>query len=142
MEKSIRLELTENNKTDFALLHSLPGVGDVISMTILLEVGDISRFQSVGKFASYARCVESKLISNNKKKGRNNRKCGNRYLSWAFHEAAHTSLRYPAVKAFYDRKKRKTNGMIAIRAVAHKLVRAAYHVLKTKQPFDMERAFG
>lgn len=89
---------------NFALLHSLPGIGDVLSMTILLEVGDINRFSAVGNFASYSRCVESKLISNNKKKGKNNQKCGNRYLSWAFHEAAHYSLRYPEIKAFYEKK--------------------------------------
>ncbi len=111
-------------------------------MTVLLEIGNISRFDSVGDFSSYARCVESKCISNNKKKGQNNRKCGNRYLSWAFHEAAHHSLaHYPPIKVFYERKKRKTNGMIAIRAVAHKLPRACFHVLKKREAFNMALAF-
>lgn len=129
-------------RPDFDLVRSVPGIGKVLAMTVLLETGDINRFASVGNFASYARCVESKLMSNHKKKGQNNRKCGNRYLSWAFHEAAHHSLaHYPPIKAFYARKKRKSNGMIAIRAVAHKLARACYHVLKKREPFTMNLAF-
>lgn len=132
-----------NNKKDFGLIRTIPGIGEVLAMTILLEIGDIGRFSKVGQFASYARCVESKLVSNHKTKGKNNRKCGNRFLSWAFHEAAHHSLAfYPPVRDFYQRKKKKTNSIIAIRAVAHKLARACYHVLTQQQAFDMKRAFG
>ncbi|WP_188503323.1 transposase, partial [Lacimicrobium alkaliphilum] len=141
IERSLHQQVFKG-KEDFNLVRSIPGIGLVLGMTVLLEIGSITRFDSAGNFASYARCVESKLISNNKKKGKNNRKCGNRYLSWAFHEAAHHSLaHYPQIKAFYTRKKRKTNGMIAIRAVAHKLARACYHILNKREPFNMDLAF-
>ena len=136
--------LTKEFKKDkeFRLTKSLPGAGDILAMTILLELGDISRFKSVGDFSSYARCVESKKVSNFKKKGSNNRKCGNKYLSWAFHEAAHHArVHYPEVNKFFERKKRKSNAIIAIRAVAHKLARACFHVLNKQEPFDMTRAF-
>jgi len=93
----------------FRLAKSLPGVGDILAMSILLELGYIRRFKSVGNFSSYARCVESIKMSNFKKKGSNNRKCGNKYLSWVFHEAAHHARIFPPeVSNFFERKKGKT----------------------------------
>ena len=74
------------------LLLTIDGIGKILAMTIMLETGDISRFASVANFASYARCVDSNRISNGKKKGANNRKNGNKYLSWAFVEATTSRL--------------------------------------------------
>jgi transposase len=45
-------------------------------------------------------------------------------------------------KRFYERKKQKRNGIVAIRAVAHKIARAVFHMLKNKQAFDIERVFS
>ena len=70
-------------------LQTLPGIGKILGLTIALETGDAKRFADAGNFASYCRCVKSLRSSNGKKKGENNRKCGNRYLAWAFVEAAH-----------------------------------------------------
>ena len=95
----------------------------------------IERFAGVGNFASYARCVEAKRLSNDKKKGEGNSKCGNKYLAWAFVEAAHFAVRYNArIKRFYQRKAAKTNNIVATKAVAHKLARAAYHVMRERAP--------
>src|SRR5450759_2583936 len=81
-----------------------------------------------GKFASYARMVDSRRESNGKSKGVGNRKCGNKHLSWAFIEAAHCAVRYdPSVRRFYQRKCAKGLSVVAIKAVAHKLARACYH---------------
>ena len=103
----------------------------------------MERFEEVGHFASYARCVGSSRWSNGKKKGEGNRKNGNKYLAWAFIEAAHYSVRFnERVRRFYQRKKAKTNKIIAAKAVAHKLARACYHVLKEQTPFDDARAFA
>jgi transposase len=60
-------------------LKTVAGIGDILGWTILLEAGDIARFAHVGNYASYCRCVESKRLSNGKKKGENNRKNGNKY---------------------------------------------------------------
>lgn len=131
-------------KTDgWPLLNSIPGIGKVLATIILLEIGNIGRFRDVGNFASYARCVDSKRISNDKKKGRGNTKNGNKYLSWAFVEAAHFAARFcPEAKRFYAKKFAKTNGAVATKALAHKLARACYHILKTGQPFDVKRCFA
>jgi len=127
----------------YQLLQTVNGIGRILGLTIGLETGSISRFRKVGHYASYCRCVSSQRISNEKKKGANNRKAGNRYLSWAFSEAAHFAVRYePKVQRFYERKRQKCNGIVAIRAVAHKLSRAVLHMLKYHEPFDVNRAFG
>ncbi len=130
-------------KPGFALVRTVPGIGQVLGLTILLETGTVSRFAKAGRFASYARCVDSERISNGKKKGVGNVKCGNRYLAWAFVEAAHFAVRYePRIKRFYERKRAKTNAVVAIKAVAHKLARAVWHMLRNEEAFDIGRAFG
>jgi len=121
----------------------MTGIGPILGMTILLETGDIGRFHRVGQYASYCRCVKSERTSNGKKKGEGNAKSGNKYLSWAFSEAAHFAVRYePLAKRFYERKRRRTNGIVAIRSVAHKLARAVYYMLKDQVPFDAPRLFS
>ena len=127
----------------YKLLTSIRGVGEILGMTIMLETGDIQRFASVGNYSSYCRCVKSERISNGKLKGRGNAKAGNKYLSWAFSEAAHFAVQWdPVVKRFFERKKRKSNQIVAIRAVAHKLARATYSMLSKQQAYDVKLAFG
>ena len=138
-----RLQETVKDRAAYGLLSSVPGIGRVLATTILLETGPIERFASAGNFASYARCVDSQRTSNGKKKGEGNTKNGNKYLAWAFVEAAHFAMRYcEEAKRFYERKKAKTNNVVAIKALAHKLARACFHILKERKPFDMMRCFA
>jgi len=127
----------------FRPLLSVDGIGKILGLTIMLETGDVNRFEKVGNYASYCRCVSSQKISNGKKKGEGNRKNGNKYLSWAYVEAAHFAIRYnEKIKRYYQRKMAKKNKIVAIKAVAHKLSRACFHILKDQVPFDVERAFA
>lgn len=127
----------------YPLLTSVPGIGKVLGMTIALESGPIDRFPSAGQFASYCRCVPSAYWSNAKRKGAGNTKNGNKYLSWAFAEAANFSIRYcREAKAFYQRKCAKTNQPSAYRAVANKLAKACYYVMRDQVAFDAERLFS
>ena len=97
----------------------------------------------MGNYGSYARCVNSVRISNERKKGEGNRRNGNKYLAWAFIEAANMARRWcPQARRFHDRKRARTNATLATKALAHKLARACYHVLKKREPFDMRRCFG
>ncbi|MGO9445249.1 MAG: IS110 family transposase [Thiobacillaceae bacterium] len=138
-----RLQESVRTRLEYGFLTSVPGIGQVLATTILLETGPIERFGSPGNFASYARCVDSQHTSNGKKKGMGNTKNGNKYLSWAFVEAAHHALRYcPDAKRFYDGKKARTNGAVATKALAHKLARACFHILKDHKPFDVTRCFA
>jgi transposase len=138
-----RLQETMGERAEYVLLTTVPGIGRVLATTIVLETGPIERFAGAGNFASYARCVDSVRTSNGKKKGEGNTKNGNKYLAWAFVEAANFALRYcPEAKRFYERKRAKTNNVVAIKALAHKLARACFHILKERQPFDVARCFA
>lgn len=138
-----RLRTQVKPRAEFKLLTSAPGIGEVLATTIMLETGTIERFAAVGNFASYARCVDSKRVSNGKKKGEGNVRNGNRYLAWAFVEAANFARRYcPEAKRFYERKRARTNNIVATKALAHKLARACYHMLKEAKPFDVKRCFA
>ena len=127
-------------RNEFRRLQSVWGIGKILGLTIMYEVGDVGRFAKVGNFASYCRLVKSDRFSNGKRKGSGNSKNGNPYLSWAFSEAAHFAVRYyePA-KKFVQRKRAKTNGIVAIRALAHKLARASYYVMKDNVDFDPDK---
>src|SRR5882757_45622 len=138
-----RLQERVGLQSEYRLLQTVPGIGPVLATVIALETGPIDRFGSAGDFASYARCVGSARVSNGKKKGEGNVKNGNRYLAWALVEAAHFARRYCAqARRFYDRKRAHTNTALATKALAHKLARACYHMLKRSAPFDVARCFG
>jgi transposase len=130
-------------RPQFSFLKTVPGIGEILALTIMLETGDITRFASVGNYASYCRCVGSQKISNGKYKGKGNTKNGNKYLAWAFVEAAHFAIRFNSkIKSFDQRKKAKTKVVVAIKAVAHKLCRACYYIMRDQVPFDVTKAFG
>ena len=136
------LKLLKHDK-NYELLTSIPGVGRILAPTIILETGDIHRFAGVGNYASYARCVSTQRISNGKLKGRGNKKNGNKYLAWAFMEAAHyAAIWSPEIKRFYQKRKAKKHILVAKKSVANKLAKASYHMLMRQEPFDVHRAFG
>ena len=129
-------------KPAFKYLPTLAGVGKILSLTIMLEAGPIKRFAKVGDYVSYCRKVPTKWTSNGKQKGKGNKKNGNRYLAWAFSEAAEFARRYDAdARGYFDRKASKTNRMVAHSALAHKLARAAYFIMRDVVPFDAAKLF-
>ena len=141
LEKSILSQVEPDACFDW--LKTAPGIGDILAETILLETGDIGRFKAPGNFASYCRCVDSRRESNGKKKGENNRKNGNRYLAWAFVEAANFAIRRSdKAKRFYLKKAKATHAIVARKALAHKLARGCYWVMRNQEAFDQQRVFG
>lgn len=130
-------------RASYRYLLTLPGVGKILALTIMLETGPISRFAKVGHYASYCRKVSSQWLSNDRVKGRGNQKSGNKYLAWAFAEAAELARRFDGgARGYYQRKLQRTNRMVAHSALAHKLARAAYHVMRDQVPFQPERLFS
>jgi transposase len=143
--KRLEQEILRQLKPDplLRLLKTVAGVGDVLAPTIRLETGEIGRFPSVGNYVSYCRSVGSQHLSNGKPKGKGNKKNGNPYLAWAYVEAAHFAIRYHApVRRFYERKQARTHRVVALKAVAHKLARASYYVMRDQVPFQIGLAFG
>lgn len=130
-------------KPQFEKLLTIPGIGDILGLTIMTEVGDINRFAKAGHYSSYCRCVSSKRISNGKKKGENNKKNGNRYLGWAYIEAANFCIRNCAgAQRFYQRKLAKTKRVVAIKALSNKLAKASFYIIRDQVPFDAKKLFG
>ena len=137
LEKAIRKKV--KLKRAFHNLKTVPGIGDILALTIMLEVGDIKRFPKVGNFTSYCRCVPSQRLSDGKSKGHGNRKNGNRYLSWAFTEAAQLSRRYnERYRRYYNRKVAQKNTSLATKALSNKLARACYFIIKDQVRFREE----
>jgi transposase len=144
--KSIEEQISKIEKTvkdraklrsEFKLVQTVWGVGTILGLTIMYETGEIGRFSQVGDYCSYARCVGSIRISNGKKKGKNNTKNGNRYLAWAYVEAANFASRYyPQAHRFIQRKRAKGNHTLAVKALGHKLARASYYVMRDQVEFD------
>jgi transposase len=141
LEKKI-LEATVG-KAYYQKLTTVPGIGKVLGMTITLETGVIKRFEEDGNYASYCRCVSSNRTSNYKNKGSNNRKNGNQYLGWAFVEAANFMRRYcPQAEAFHRRKSLKENSIVATKALACKIAKACFYIMRDDVDFDVEKMFG
>jgi transposase len=127
----------------YKALLSMPGVGVILGLTIMLETGPIGRFAKAGNFSSYCRKVPFTWISNGKRKGKGNTKNGNKYLAWAFSEVAEFARRYDdASRSWYDRKLARSNRMVAHSALAHKLARAAYFIMREGVNFDHEKCFA
>ena len=130
-------------KPEYEKLLTVPGIGKILAMTIMLETGDINRFKKVGNYSSYCRCVKSSRKSNEKKKGENNRKNGNRYLNWAYVEASHFMRRYsPEAKRWYQRKLTRSKQVVATKALASKICKACYFIIKDQVDFDVKMIFG
>ena len=130
-------------RPEFRQLLTVIGIGETLGLTIALETGDIRRFPSVGQYSSYCRSVGSGRLSNGKKKGKGNPKNGNKYLAWAFVEAAAFAIRFnDLARKFYQRKAAKTKPVVGRKALANKISRACYYIMRDNVPFDNERLFA
>jgi transposase len=142
IEKEVRSQVKLEKA--FQMLRTIPGIGNILGLTIMMEVGTIDRFAKVGNYSSYCRCVESKRVSNKKKKGENNKKNGNKYLGWAYVEAANYAQSLcPFAQKFFQRKMSKKSGnrAIAIKALGNKLTKASYYILRDQVPYDPKKLF-
>lgn len=143
LEKTVTELLPD--KEAYKLLMTAPGIGLVLARCILMETGPVSRFRRAGNYASYCRAVSTGHTSNDKKKGEGNGKCGNRYLAWAFVEAANMAVRYsPEINAWFQRKMARSGGkrVIAVKALANKMAKACYFMLRDKTEFDVAKIVG
>jgi len=140
IEKNVKSQV--KLRKEFAMLLTISGIGDILGLTIMMEVDDINRFPKVGDYSSYSRCVKSERFSNGKKKNENNKKNGNKYLAWAYVEAANFAIRYNVrAQRFYQKKKAERNGIVAIKALGNKICRASYYIMRDHVPFDEDMLF-
>jgi hypothetical protein len=142
LEEELQRQTKKVASREYTLLQSVPGIGENLGLTILHEIGDISRFPTVKDFLSYCRLVKGTVASAGKIKGLRGAKLGNPYLRWAFGEAAVIAKRdhylvgplSQRLEAQMNGNKFKSNTVVAI-----KLARAVYFMLKNQTVFDPER---
>jgi transposase len=140
LEKSVLRQAKAHDPNTLLCLNTIPGVGKILALTLLYEIHDIGRFESVQRFASYARLVKCEKRSAGKKVGSGGHKIGNAHLKWAFSEAAVTLLsHFPESKKLHTRLKNKFGKGKALSILAHKLGRTVYFMLKRNQAFDSAR---
>jgi transposase len=144
LEKAVKEDISEEGKRLLKHLMTVPGIGPVLGRVIVLETGPVSRFKGAGNYASYCRAVSTEHISNSKKKGEGNGKSGNKYLAWAYVEAANFAVRYsPELRAWFQRKQaRSGKRVIAIKAMANKMAKACYFMMRDGVDFDVKRMVG
>jgi len=124
------------------LLKSLPGVGDILSVVLGLEIGDIRRFQGASGLASYAGTVPRVHSSGGKTYYGRTRPDVNHYLKWAYAEAGnsvalnHKRFPYRHVSQLYQRLKTRRGHAKAIGAVSRHLAEATYWMLTKDEPYQ------
>jgi transposase len=134
-----RVKVTEN----IQLLKTIPGVGNILSIVIDREIGDIHRFPTAEHFASYAGTTPTVKSSGGKTHYGHLSKAVNQYLKFAFIEAANVIVRcrfFPAWRTkhaviLYERIRHKKGHSIAVGALARHLAEAAFWILKKQEPY-------
>ena len=140
IEWYIGQQAKQHKPIHLSLLKTIHGIGPILSLTIIYEIGYIERFESVQKFASYSRLVKCKAESAGKSYGTQGNKIGNAHLKWAFSEAAVLYLRgnKKAQKYLLKLQKRMSKAK-ALSVLAHKIGRCVYYMLKNETVFNEEK---
>lgn len=140
VESFIESKAKEHYGALLNIVRTFPGIGQILALTILYEIGDINRFPSVQQFASYSRLVKCKAESAGKTYGTSGNKIGNGYLKWAFSEAAVLYLRgNDNAKRYLAKLQKRMSKGKALSALAHKIGRCVYFMLRDRQVFDEDK---
>jgi len=140
LELTIVRHAKRHDADAFHRLRSVPGIGKILALTILYEIHDITRFDRVQEFASYARLVKCTHQSAGRTYGTGGAKMGNVHLKWAFSEAAVLYLRHaPGGKKLLAEIEKKHGKGKALSILAHKIGRAVFYMLARGTVFSMDR---
>ena len=140
LERSLQCQAQTHDPVGYQLLRTIPGCGKILSLVVLYEIGSIERFETVQKFASYARLVRGDKESAGKRLSGGHPKMGNAFLKWAFSEMAVLFLRgNPGAQKAMDRLRSRHGKGRALSILSHKLGRSVFTMLRKQVPFDTER---
>lgn len=136
-----RIRRLVRDTAEMELLRTLPGIGWILSAVVALEIGEIGRFESAERYASYAGTTPRVHASGDKIRYGRLRPDVNRFLKWAYVEAAHSvclqKKKFPLrhVSRLYERIRKRKGHPTAIGAVARHLAEASFHVLSRGEPY-------
>lgn len=132
-----QLEKIEEKLPEAKLLRTIPSVGQFSSLTFLVELAEWRRFKTVKNLSAYIGMIPKMSGSANKMYFGRMRFDGNKAIRYAFNRAAEHAIKmknnefYNYFTRLYPKKKRRT----AVAAVAHKILRVCYGVLKSGEPY-------
>ena len=143
IEKTVMRHAKDFDRELLELLQTIPGLGTIISLGILYEADDFSRFADSGHFISYCRLMTPPQESGGKVVGAGHRKNGNPYLKWMFSELNAAARRHSSeLNAFAQRLVSRHGPRKAACMFSHKLGRAVFHIATEKVPFNLEKFLG
>jgi transposase len=131
-------ELHQHARADpqVKVLRTLPGVGEFTALVMVAEIGDITRFGSARKLASWAGLTPTVRGSDLHVRHGHISKQGSVWLRWAMNQAAQTAKRSPEFATAYSGIARRRGKKIATIAIARKLLTRAWHLLNDMQAAD------
>jgi transposase len=135
----IDAELRQHAKADprVKVLTTLPGVGQFTALVMVAEIGDITRFGSARKLASWAGLTPTVRGSDLSVRHGHISKQGSAWLRWVMNQAAQTAKRSPEFAASYAAIAKRRGKKIATIAISRKLLTRAYHLLASAQATSM-----
>lgn len=129
-------ELAEGDEA-VGWLRSVPGIGEFFSVLIRHEVGEMERFPSPKKFASYTGLIPSTYASGKRITHGKLTKEGNKWLRWAFIEAVSPAIRVsPYLRGYYQRIKSRRGVKDARTATARKLAELCWTVWTERREYE------
>lgn len=118
-------------------LRTIPGIGKTLAALVALEIDDISRFSGADKLCAYAGLVPTTYASGGKVHHGNLLPACNRWLRWAYVEAAWIAQRTsPYCHAYFERIKRRKGTNCANTALARRLCEITWHCLREKRSYE------
>jgi transposase len=128
---AVEAQITARAKPDprVKILMALPGVGKLTAMTVLAEIGDITRFPTARKLCAWAGLTPTVHNSDRKVRHGHITKQGSVWVRWILAEAAQRAKRDPAFAATYAAIAHRRGRGIATVAIARKLLGRAFHLL-------------
>ncbi|HDS09312.1 MAG TPA: IS110 family transposase [Firmicutes bacterium] len=125
---------------EIKLLKTIPGIGNILGVVLKLEIGDINRFETVGKFHSYSGLIPSIYSSAQIMRYGRLVKNSNKYIRWALVEASQVVIRYSMnFKLKYNRISVRKNNQTAIIVIARKLASTIFYMLNRKEEYHENR---
>ncbi|MEO1714496.1 MAG: IS110 family transposase [Bacteroidota bacterium] len=137
VSKTMKAYCRKHYKKDYYLLRSVPGIGPLTAAAFLCELGDLRRFSSAKKFASYIGLVPGVHQSGDTMRMQGITPRGHRTLRSYIVEAAWIAVRRdPALQAYYRSHVGKNTKAVIIK-VAHKLLNRLLSVIKKEIPYEI-----
>jgi transposase len=120
-------------------LMALPGIGRLTAMTLVAEIGDISRFATARKLCAWAGLTPAVRNSDRKVRHGHITKQGSVWVRWILQEAAQRAKTQPPFAHTYAQIAHRRGTQIATVAIARRLLARCFHILTELEESTTEK---